>query len=191
MSAPGPATRNILDDPPAPPRPHAVLDAGAHAVAVMTLALFVAPTALWALGTAGPGPGAPAGFEVRMLLWSALLSLLLPLVQIWLQIRRFGGAEVRGNRARLSADQGAAGRVARAHRNLIESLVPFAVAVLTAQAFGVSTRWTVAASGMFLAARVVHAISYALGVPVIRSAAFYAGVIATAIVAAQLMLTGA
>jgi uncharacterized MAPEG superfamily protein len=44
---------------------------------------------------------------------------------------------------------------------------------------------------MFLAARVVHAISYALGVPVIRSAAFYAGVIATAIVAAQLMLTGA
>lgn len=123
-----------------------------------------------------------------MLLWSVLLALLLPLIQIYLQITRFGGAAVRGNRARFPASEGAAGRVARAHRNLIESLIPFAVAVLAAQVLSVSTRWTVAASAMFLAAHVVHAATYALGVTVIRTTAFYAGLIATVILIAQLPL---
>ena len=180
--------RNILEDAPAPPRPHAFMDAGAAAVAVITLAMFIAPMAIWALETAGPGSGASAGFEERMLLWSILLALLLPLLQIYLQIKRFGGAAVRGNRARFPESGGAAGRVARAHRNLIESLIPFAVAVLAAHASSVSTRWTVAASAMFLAARVVHAATYALGVTVIRSAAFYAGLIAIVIMIAQLPL---
>lgn len=71
---------------------------------------------------------------------------------------------------------------------MIESLIPFAIAVLAADASGVSTRWTVAASAMFHAARVVHATTYALGITVIRSAAFYAGLIATVILIAQLPL---
>ena len=180
--------RNILEDAPAPPRPHAFIDAGAAAVAIMTIGLFIAAMAFWAVEIAGPGSGASAGFEVRMLLWSVSLALLLPLLQIYLQITRFGGAAVRGNRARFPASEGAAGRVARAHRNLIESLIPFAVAVLAAHGFGISTRWTVAASAMFLAARVIHATTYALGVTVIRSAAFYAGLVATVILIASLPL---
>ena len=182
--------RDILLDPAAPPRPHAFVDAGAVAVLATTLVLFVAPTAYWALAATGSPPHRPDGFEVRALLWCAGLALLLPLVQIALQIRRFGGGAVRGNRARFRSDEGAAGRVARAHRNLIESLVPFAVAVLAAKALDVSTRWTAAAAALFLVARLVHAICYTLGITVIRSAAFYAGLIANAILLAQLLMPG-
>ena len=39
---------------------------------------------------------------------------------------------------------------------------------------------------VYLAGRVVHAASYILGITVIRSAAFYAGTIATLVIAAQL-----
>ena len=105
-----------------------------------------------------------------------MLALLLPLLQIYLQIKRFGGAAVRGNRARFSMKAlGAAGRVARAHRNLIESLIPFAVGACSARVVRLDTLDRRMRPNMFLAARVVHAATYALGVTVIRSAAFYAG----------------
>jgi uncharacterized MAPEG superfamily protein len=66
-------------------------------------------------------------------------------------------------------------------------MTPFAVAVLTAHALHVSNRWTVAASALYLAARLVHATTYALGVTILRSAAFYAGVVATIVIFCQVL----
>jgi uncharacterized MAPEG superfamily protein len=57
---------------------------------------------------------------------------------------------------------------------MIESLAPFVAVVLAAHAVGVSNRWTVGASTMYLTARVVNALSYMIGVTIIRSSAFYA-----------------
>ena len=45
-----------------------------------------------------------------------------------------------------------------------------------------------AAAGLYLAARVVHAGTYAFGITVVRSAAFYAGLAATAIILFHLPL---
>ena len=179
------ATTNA--DASLPSAKHSLADTGAAAVLAITLLVFVAPMEAWLrLAPASPMP-AP-GFELRMLAGGALLALILPLVQIYLQIRAFGGTTVRGNRVGFPDGEGAGGRVSRAHRNLIESLVPFAAAVLALQAFGHSDRATVAAAGLYLAARVVHAGTYAFGITVVRSAAFYAGLAATAIILFHLPL---
>lgn len=156
-----------------------MLDAGGVATALI-LAAFVAPALAW-IAWGGPSTGvAPGGIELRMLAWSALASLLLPISQIVLQIRRFGGPSVRGNREHVPAATGVAGRLARAHDNAVQSLAPFAAVVLAAHAAGVSDRGTVAASVVFLAARIVHAVCYAAGLTIVRSSAFYAGWMATA-----------
>jgi uncharacterized MAPEG superfamily protein len=128
----------------------------------------------------------PGATELRMLAWSAVLSLVLPLVQIVTHARAVGGPMIRGNRDDFPVLTGFAARIPRAHANLIESLLPFAVVVLSGHAMGMaSTRVTVAASVVFLAARVVHAASYAAGIVVLRSAAFYAGLIATLVLAGE------
>jgi uncharacterized MAPEG superfamily protein len=78
------------------------------------------------------------------------------------------------------------GRGARAHHNLIENLIPFAGVVVAARLAGrVSPLGTLGAE-IFLAARLVHAITYVFGVRVIRTLAYNVGVFGTALVAAQL-----
>jgi uncharacterized MAPEG superfamily protein len=83
------------------------------------------------------------------------------------------------NRDSVPEPTGAAGRGLRAHRNLIENLVPYAAVVLTAQALCVSTPVTVIASLVFLAARIIHALSYLAGITGIRTLAYNAGLLAT------------
>ena len=152
----------------------------------LTLGLFVLPVQLWL--ALAPRSVLRDHVEARSLAAAALLALALPLVQIVLQVRELGGPAVRGNRVGFPAEAGAGGRIGRAHRNLVEGLVPFAAAVSAAQALGVSNAQTVGAAALFLVARLAHAISYAAGVTVLRSAAFYAGLIATTILALQLPL---
>jgi uncharacterized MAPEG superfamily protein len=187
-------TIEILSFDPAanrmPPQVHAkgypILDAGAVAVLILLLGVFVLPMALWAThGNAAAHAG--SGFELRALIWTALLAVLWPLLQVVVQIRRFGGSVIRGNRDRAPAAHGLPGRMARAHANLLESLTPFAAAVVVAHSLGVSNRWTVAASALYVAARLVHAMSYALGVTIIRSAAFYAGAVSAVVMACQVL----
>lgn len=170
-------------------KPHSLADAGALAVLALLGAVFVLPYRLWL--ALAPPMVFPAHFEMRMLLWSALIALVLPLLQIVVQIRRFGGTAIRGNRVGFPEDDGPGGRIARAHRNMTESLLPFAAAAVAVDVFGVSSRATAAAAGLYLAARLVHAVTYIAGITVLRSAAFYAGVLATAILVFHALLLGA
>ncbi len=171
-------------------RPGALLDRGAAAVLAIVLGLFLAPELAWiAWGPALPSSAWPA-IETRALVASALLALLLPLVQIVVHIRLVGGDAIRGNRDAFPALPGAAGRIVRAHANLVESFAPFAAVVLVAHAAGASSRTTAAAAVLYFAARLVHASTYALGITVIRSAAFYSGVIATIQIAVTALTAG-
>lgn len=54
-------------------------------------------------------------------------------------------------------------RAYRAHLNLLEQFLPFAVVVLIAHLAGVSTGVTVAASAAFFWLRVLHAVGYIAG----------------------------
>ena len=124
--------------------------------------------------------------ELWILAASALLCLALPLVYMPLYARQAGPAAVSGNREDAPAAVGAAGRGTRAHRNLLENLLPFAIAILTARAIGVSDTLTLAGAWLFLAARVVHAFAYIAGITGVRTLAYVAGVIGTVMIFTQL-----
>ena len=78
-------------------------------------------------------------------------------------------------------------RTRRAHANAIENLAVFAPLVLIAALAGVSTPATVFAAKLYLAARLVHYVVYAAGIPVARTLAFAVGVGATLVFVAALL----
>ncbi len=164
---------------------HPLLDFGALAVTGVVI-LMVAPVWIWFSSAQLDQRGAPPAFELLTLVGAALLTISLSLIQIFMHIRTFGGPAVRSNRDGYPVASGFTARLARAHANSVENLIPFAAIVLSAQALGVSNRWTVSGAALFLTARVVHSVAYAAGVTIVRSAAFYVGVIGTVLVAAQL-----
>jgi uncharacterized MAPEG superfamily protein len=124
--------------------------------------------------------------ELWILVAAALLCLALPLVYGPLYIHQAGNAIVQGNREGAPEPTGAAGRGLRAHRNLLENLLPFAVAVLVARVAGVSDGLTVAGAWLFLGARVVHAITYVAGITKVRTLAWFAGVVGIVMIFTQL-----
>ncbi len=125
--------------------------------------------------------------ELWSLALSALLCLLLPFIYVALYQKQVGLAGVSGNRDDVPEPTGAAGRGLRAHRNLLENLVPFAVVVLIAHATHVENRATVFGALLFLGARVVHAAAYLLGIRGIRTLAYVAGVAGSLSILAQLL----
>lgn len=78
-------------------------------------------------------------------------------------------------------------RARRAHANAIENLAVFAPLALIAALAGVSTPATVLAAKLYLAARLVHYLVYAAGIPVVRTLAFLTGFGATLVFAAALL----
>ena len=126
--------------------------------------------------------------ELTMLVSSALLSLALALSTIAIHLRCFGGATIRGSREAYPALDGAAGRVVRAHSNLNEALLPFAIVMVAAALLHVSTSTTASAAALFFGARIAHASLYVAGVPVLRSVAYYVGLSATMVIAGRLFV---
>jgi len=69
-------------------------------------------------------------------------------------------------------------RMKAAHYNAVENIVLFATLVLVANAVGISNDTTVLACKVYFWARVVHLVSFTLGVPWVRTLSFFAGWIA-------------
>ncbi len=78
-------------------------------------------------------------------------------------------------------------RLQSAHYNAVENLVVFAALVLVADAIGISNETTVLACTAYFWARLVHAISYTLGIPWVRTLAFAVGFLCQAALAWQLL----
>ena len=68
-----------------------------------------------------------------------------------------------------------AARAARAHSNLVENLGPFAALVLVSHLALGPNPDTAAGATVFFCARVVHALVYILGIPWVRTIAFFSG----------------
>jgi hypothetical protein len=75
-----------------------LLDPGAIAVLLILAGAFIALTLAWIDWNQEPAVSPGRSFELIMLIWAALLSLLLPILQIAMHIRRLGGSAIRGNR---------------------------------------------------------------------------------------------
>lgn len=124
--------------------------------------------------------------ELWALTGAGALCLLLPFVYVALYAKQVGMPVVSGNREAAPEPVGMAGRGVRAHRNLLENLVPFAIVVLVAHAASVSNGMTVVGAWLFLGARIVHAVTYLAGITGIRTLAYIASVIGTVLILSQL-----
>ena len=115
--------------------------------------------------------------EMTMLVWSAALA--------WLQILPYSAgrngawtpAQVFGNRDDAPTDSGWVGRALRAHKNMLESLPIFAALVLVAQVTNQTSHLTALGAELFFWARLAYAVIYIAGVPYVRTAAWFVGVV--------------
>ena len=71
-------------------------------------------------------------------------------------------------------------RLMAAHTNAVENLVIFAPLVLITHALGITTAATAFACALYFWSRLVHAVVYTLGIPVLRTLAFAVGFAAQA-----------
>jgi len=78
-------------------------------------------------------------------------------------------------------------RLKKAHYNAVENLVVFAPLVLAAQVLGASSETIGTAAVWYFWARIVHAVSYLLAIPWVRTLSFTAGWIATLVIAWNLL----
>ena len=71
-------------------------------------------------------------------------------------------------------------RLANAHRNAIENLAVFAPLALAVHLLGLGTATTAFAAAFYFWSRLLHAVIYTLGIPLLRTIAFVVGFAAQA-----------
>ena len=125
--------------------------------------------------------------ELKYLVWSAVLTFVLVLIAASGAQLQVGLEKLAGNREGLPEMTGWAGRAERAHRNMLENLILFAILVLVAQAVGVRNGMTLLGAQLFFWGRVAHAVLYIAGIPWARTAAWGVSVIGLILIAWQLV----
>jgi uncharacterized MAPEG superfamily protein len=121
-------------------------------------------------------------FELQMLVWSAALALVQMLVAVLGATGEFGLPRLAGNREDLPAATGWAGRARRAHLNMLESLVIFAIVVLVAHVSGRANEMTALGAQIFFWARVAYAIVYVAGIPWVRTLTWAVSIVGIALI---------
>jgi len=125
--------------------------------------------------------------ELMYLIWSAALTLVLVVIAVTGATLEVGLPKLAGNREGLPEMPGWAGRAARAHRNMLESLVLFAVLAIVAKLAGVSNSTTILGAQLFFWGRVAHAIIYIAGIAWLRTAAWAVSIAGLALIFVQLV----
>src|SRR6185503_3561271 len=125
--------------------------------------------------------------ELSLLVWAGLLTLVQAVIAVQGALMQVGLAKLAGNRDGLPEITGWGGRAARAHRNMLENLVLFAILVLAAVIAGKTNSATLMGAQIFLAARIVYALVYIAGIPWLRTAVWGISVIGLAMIFLQLI----
>ena len=125
--------------------------------------------------------------ELMYLVWSVALTVVLVVIAVSGATLEVGLPRLAGNREGLPEMTGWAGRAARAHRNMLESLVLFAALVLVAQIAGVRNPMTLLGAQLFFWGRVAHAIIYVAGIPWLRTVAWTVSMIGLLLIFLQLV----
>lgn len=120
--------------------------------------------------------------ELQMLVYSAALLLVLVLIQAMAGVRAQGLMPLAGPRDDLPAPTKYHARTLRIVDNHREGLTIFAPIVLAAAILQVSDQWTVLGAQLFFYSRVVHAVLYLVGVPMVRPLAWGVGIVGTVMV---------
>jgi uncharacterized MAPEG superfamily protein len=125
--------------------------------------------------------------DLHALLFYLLLSAILCFVQMLIAATgantQVGLPTLAGNRQDLPDMVGWAGRARRAHLNMIENLVLFAALVLIAATAGKANATTAMGAMIFFWARLAYAVIYLIGIPWLRTLAWFVSVIGMVMIA--------
>lgn len=125
--------------------------------------------------------------ELMLLAWAAALAFAQLLVAVTGATLQVGLPALAGNREGLPAITGWAGRAYRAHHNMLESLVLFAVLVLLVFLAQKTNNMTLLGAQLFFWARLAYAVIYVAGIPWLRTAAWFVSVIGLILIFLQLV----
>jgi len=114
--------------------------------------------------------------EIQMLAYTGLLLLLMTLVQGTRNVLLLSLPVAAGNQHGIAPWDGWNDRLNRATRNLIEAIAIFAPIALATNALGLSNETTSLGAQIFVAARIVHAAVFTIGIPWVRTTAWFVGV---------------
>jgi uncharacterized MAPEG superfamily protein len=115
--------------------------------------------------------------ELMYLVWSVALTVVLVVIAVAGATQEVGLPTLAGNREGLPEMTGWAGRAQRAHWNMLESLVLFAILVIAAQLAGKTNAVTALGAKVFFWGRVAHAVIYLAGIPWLRTAAWAVSIV--------------
>lgn len=125
--------------------------------------------------------------DLHSLLFYLLLSVILCFVQMLIAATgantQVGLPTLAGNREGLAEMVGWAGRARRAHLNMIENLVLFAALVLITAISGKANATTAMGAMIFFWARLAYAVIYLIGIPWLRTLAWFVSVIGMVMIA--------
>ncbi len=124
--------------------------------------------------------------DLKYLLFSVILTFVQMLVAVSFANFSLGLPTLAGNREGLSELPGAGGRAKRAHLNMLENLLLFAVLVLIAAVAGKANATTAMGAMIFFWARLAYAIIYVVGLPWLRTLCWVASVVGMIMIAVQL-----
>ncbi len=125
--------------------------------------------------------------DLKLLLWSVALTVIQMVVAVIGAQAQVGLPPLVGNRDNVPAMTGFAGRAQRAHRNMLESLVLFAILVLVAQVTGKANATTALGAQLFFWARVAYAVVYWIGIPWVRTATWAVSLVGLVMIFVQLI----
>lgn len=121
--------------------------------------------------------------DLHYLLFSIILCFVQVLIAASGANTQVGLPTLAGNREGLPDMIGWPGRARRAHLNMIENLALFSALVLIAAVAGKANATTAMGAMIFFWARLAYAVIYLIGIPWLRTLAWFVGVIGMAMIA--------
>jgi len=124
--------------------------------------------------------------DLTFLVWAVALTLVQVLVSVVGAMTQVSMPTLMGNREPPIECRGWVGRAQRAHRNMLESLVLFAILVLVAHVAGRANATTALGAALFFYGRVAYAVIYLLGIPWLRTAVWFVSTVGLLLILLQL-----
>ena len=125
--------------------------------------------------------------ELEMLLWSAVLYFIQVLLPSTAIDAKEGVAYGLSNRDTAITNSPWVARSERAFRNMAESLLPFACLVLVAHSSGHTGEASAIGATVFFFSRLAYAVLYPAGITVLRSLAWFGGIVGMGMIIYQIV----
>ena len=125
--------------------------------------------------------------ELNLLVWATALTVVQVLVAVSAAFTQVGLMKLVGNREDMPRLVGWAGRAERAHLNILQNLVLFAVLVVVAVLTNRTNDMTLLGAQLFFWGRVAYALIYLAGIQWLRTLSWLVSVVGLVLIFLQLV----